>query len=117
MNNMMLAQLMKDMQDPEIMREAQKLMQSPEFQAHMKKMTANPMFQQQMTAAKQAMQDPNKVKEMEAKMKTALEEGTKQLEEYEKKRDDALAKEGGEDGDKKKAAEDEVPAIPSLNIN
>eukprot|EP00566_Odontella_aurita_P037351 CAMPEP_0113570472 /NCGR_PEP_ID=MMETSP0015_2-20120614/24995_1 /TAXON_ID=2838 /ORGANISM="Odontella" /LENGTH=30 /DNA_ID=CAMNT_0000473271 /DNA_START=154 /DNA_END=243 /DNA_ORIENTATION=+ /assembly_acc=CAM_ASM_000160 len=29
MNSMALAQLMQDMQDPEMMREAQKMMQSP----------------------------------------------------------------------------------------
>ena len=110
------------------MREAQKLMQDPAFQAQMKKMTENPQFKAHMEKTKEVLKDPKKVKEMEAKMKVALEEGNKTLEEVEKKRAELKGKDGEEgakeegDEDKKQAAkteddEDDIPDIPSLNLN
>mmetsp|Transcript_13942 Transcript_13942/g.21266 ORF Transcript_13942/g.21266 Transcript_13942/m.21266 type:complete len:113 (+) Transcript_13942:134-472(+) len=109
--NMMLAQLMQDLQDPEMMKEAQKMMNSPEFQAQMKKMAENPQFKQAMKQTQDLMSDPEKAKAYEAKMKEALEQGSKQLEEYNKK----VAETEGNDG--KPAAEDDVPDVPNLNIN
>jgi len=107
----MLAQLMQDLQDPEMMKEAQKMMNSPEFQAQMKTMAQNPQFKQAMTQTKDLMSDPEKAKAYEAKMKEALEKGTEELEEYKKKAGEV------EDKDSKPAAEDEVPDVPDLGIN
>mmetsp|Transcript_16978 Transcript_16978/g.32142 ORF Transcript_16978/g.32142 Transcript_16978/m.32142 type:complete len:120 (-) Transcript_16978:205-564(-) len=118
MNSIMLAQLMKDLQDPEMMREAQKMMQDPAFQAHMKKITQSAQFQQSMKRTQEIMTDPEKVKEMQKTMETRLAEGQKQLQELEEKEKQevgsAQAIEGkGEevpvvdnDGDKKPSAED-----------
>jgi hypothetical protein len=102
-----------------MMREAQKMMQSPEFQAHMKKMTENPNFQKAMQGTKELMKDPNKVAEMEAKVKAALADGEKKLAELEAAaKKEVGAAEGGE-GEKKPAAEDESDEleVPNLNIN
>jgi cobalamin biosynthesis protein CobT len=133
MNNMLLAQLMKDMQDPEMMREAQQMMQDPAFQAQMKKMMGSNGFQKAMTKTKKEMQDPEKVKDMEKKAKQAIEEGNEELEKLEKIRKEQAEKaaleskdkgpeekaDGDDRTDDKPAAteEDEVPDIPSLNLN
>mmetsp|Transcript_9828 Transcript_9828/g.16318 ORF Transcript_9828/g.16318 Transcript_9828/m.16318 type:complete len:114 (+) Transcript_9828:69-410(+) len=111
-NNMALAQLMKDMQDPEMMKEAQAMMQSPAFQAQMKKMSQNPNFKQAMQGTKKMMEDPEKMKEMEGKMKSQLAEGQKQLEAAEK----AKAEAGG---DAKPSAEEDGDelVVPNLGIN
>eukprot|EP00561_Arcocellulus_cornucervis_P009094 CAMPEP_0185810944 /NCGR_PEP_ID=MMETSP1322-20130828/7223_1 /TAXON_ID=265543 /ORGANISM="Minutocellus polymorphus, Strain RCC2270" /LENGTH=50 /DNA_ID=CAMNT_0028507285 /DNA_START=34 /DNA_END=182 /DNA_ORIENTATION=+ len=45
MNNAQLAQLMRDMQDPEMMREAQKMMQDPQFKEYMEKISSSASFQ------------------------------------------------------------------------
>lgn len=101
-------------------------MQDPAFQQQMKKMTENPQFKDHMKKTQDVMKDPKKVKEMEAKMQKALEEGNKTLDDVEKKRAELKkdGEEGGEEeGDKKQAAkkeeeeEDDIPDIPSLNIN
>jgi hypothetical protein len=101
-----------------MMREAQKMMQSPEFQAHMKKMTENPNFQKAMQGTKELMKDPNKVAEMEAKVKAALADGEKKLAELEAARKKAEETEGGE-GETKPAAVEESDEleVPNLNIN
>jgi len=101
------------LQDPEMMREAQKMMQDPAFQAQMKQMMAGNLGQA-MQQTKQAMQDPAKVKEMEEKAQAAITEGNKELERLEKERQ--------EKGDQKPTAkgdddDDEVPKVPSLNLN
>ncbi|KAI2495368.1 hypothetical protein MHU86_19170 [Fragilaria crotonensis] len=113
-NNLMLAQLMKDMQDPEMMREAQAMMQSPEFQAHMRKMTENPNFKKAMQGTQELMKDPNKVAEMEAKVKAALADGEKKLAELEAAR--KAAAENGEDAKPAVEEEDDME-VPNLNIN
>mmetsp|Transcript_3594 Transcript_3594/g.9544 ORF Transcript_3594/g.9544 Transcript_3594/m.9544 type:complete len:125 (-) Transcript_3594:98-472(-) len=124
MNSMMLAQLMQDMKDPEIMKEAQQMMQDPAFQAQMKKMMNQPGFKTHMAKTQEAMKDPEKVKELEAKVETALKEGTEML----KKAQDAdegddKKKEADGEGDDKEAApakkeeEEDMPDIPNLNLN
>ena len=106
-----------------MMREAQKLMQDPSFQAQMKQMTENPQFKEHMKKTQDVLKDPKKVKEMEDKMKAALEEGNKTLEEVEKQRkkldgnDDKPATDDKQEATKKVDDEDDIPDIPSLNIN
>jgi hypothetical protein len=95
-----------------MMKEAQAMMQSPEFQAQMKKMAQNPNFKQAMQGTKKMMEDPEKLKEMETKMKVSLEEGQKALEAAEKARLEA----GGDDA-KKPAEESDELEVPNLNIN
>lgn len=123
------------MQDPEIMREAQKMMNDPAFQEQMKKVTESQGFKQHMSAQQEMLKDPKKVKELEKKMQEKLKEGNELLEQTKAERD---AKEGvktdddkkqptnddkkaEEDADKKPAAkaedEDEMPDIPNLNLN
>mmetsp|Transcript_1404 Transcript_1404/g.1909 ORF Transcript_1404/g.1909 Transcript_1404/m.1909 type:complete len:93 (+) Transcript_1404:92-370(+) len=92
------------------MREAQKMMQDPAFQAHMKKVTENDSFKQSIAQTKKVMQDPKKMKEMEATMTEKLKEGQKQLEAAEK----AAAEKAKEGGDKKESAEEDVKP-PALN--
>ena len=94
-----------------MMKEAQAMMQSPEFQAQMKKMAEHPAFKQAMAQTKEMMSNPEKLKAYEAKMKTALEDGTKQLEEAKKK-----AAETTEEGAKGEEEDDELQ-VPNLNIN
>uniref|UniRef100_A0A7S1XZI6 STI1 domain-containing protein n=2 Tax=Grammatophora oceanica TaxID=210454 RepID=A0A7S1XZI6_9STRA len=123
----MLAQLMRDMQDPEIMREAQKMMQSPEFQEQMKQMAEHPHFKQAMKQTKDLMADPEKVKAVEEKMKVAVADGEKQLDAFKKAQkeveDEKATKEGEKDEDKKDekkpAATDDVDDldIPNLNLS
>ena len=106
-----------------MMREAQKMMQDPAFQAHMDKVMKSSNFKQAMKKTEEHLKDPKKAKELEEKTKAAIQEGNKLLDEREK----ALKEATGEDGDKKTdekedkkvAAEeiDDVPDIPSLNIN
>ncbi|GKY91062.1 hypothetical protein MPSEU_000724300 [Mayamaea pseudoterrestris] len=111
MNNVMMAQLMKDMQDPEMVREAQKLMKDPAFQAQMRTMMQAPQFQQAMQKTQDAMKDPEKLKELEEKAKQALEEGNKKLSEIESART--------QDGDQKPAADgsDDIEDVPNLGLN
>jgi hypothetical protein len=106
------------------------MMNDPAFQAQMKKMSESQGFQQHMQASQDMLKDPEKVKELESKMQNKLEEGNKLLEKAKKeeatngeKGEEAAAEEGAE-GDKKEAAtakkdddEDEMPDIPSLNLN
>lgn len=113
-------------QDPEIMREAQKMMQDPAFQAQMKKMTESSGFKQHMTASQDMLKDPEKVKELEDKMQEKLKEGNDLLEKAKADRDAAEGTKKDdmkeEDGDKKEAKKkeeevDDMPDIPSLNLN
>jgi hypothetical protein len=111
------------------MKEAQQMMNDPAFQAQMKKMSESQGFQQHMKASQDMLKDPEKVKELESKMQEKLEEGNKLLEKA--KTEEATGEKGGEEaveeaaeGDKKEAAavkkddvEDEMPDIPSLNLN
>jgi predicted phage gp36 major capsid-like protein len=110
------------------MREAQKMMEDPEFKKQMKQMTANPAFKDHMQKTQEVLKDPEKVKEMEDKMQKALKEGEEALTKAQAERDakgdkieDGDKKEAAEeDGDKKEAAkddEDEIPDMPSLNLN
>ena len=85
------------------------MMQSPEFQAQMKKMLANPKFVEHIEKTKQAMQDPEKRKEIEEKEAAALQQGTKALEEAEKKMSPLKKEAEGED-------EDDMQ-VPNLNLN
>lgn len=95
------------------MREAQKMMQSPEFQQQMKKMAEHPSFKQAMTQTQTLMKDPKKVKEIEAQMKKAVQDGEKALEDAQKK--------SGDEGEKEAAAPKEEESdeleVPNLNIN
>ena len=102
-----------------MMREAQKMMQSPEFQAHMKRVTENPSFKKAMEGTKEMMKDPQKVAEMEAKVKAAVTEGEKQLSELEAAKKAAADAAPTEEStaDEKAPAEDEVLDVPNLNIN
>jgi hypothetical protein len=110
------------------MREAQKMMQDPAFKEQMKQMTANPGFKEHMQKTQEVLSDPEKVKEMEAKMQESLKEGEIALAQAEAARkengdkiEDGDKKEAVKDGDDKKEAakddEDEIPDMPSLNLN
>jgi predicted phage gp36 major capsid-like protein len=112
------------------MREAQKMMKDPAFQAQMKKMTETKDFKEHMDASQVMMKDPEKVKEIEAKMQERLVEGNVMLEKFKEQEKKHLEKEkeaGEEDGDKKQAAAkddedtaaevDDMPDVPSLNLN
>ena len=108
---------MRDMQDPEMMREAQKMMQDPNFQAYMKQIMQSNAFQGAMKKTKESMEDPEKRKEMEEMVKQKLEAGEKELKKAE---EDAGADEmpdmGGDgDGDNKEAADKKEAAKPSVN--
>jgi hypothetical protein len=117
------------LQDPEIMREAQKMMSDPAFQAQMKNMTENPAFQQHMKQSQDVLKDPKKVKELESKMQDRLKEGTELLEKAKKEQatdgeNENDKKPGSSDDDKKeekdddkKEDEDEMPDIPTLSLN
>lgn len=107
------------------MREAQKMMKDPAFQKYMNQMMAAPQFKTAMKSTKEALNDPEKVKELEEKAKAAIELGNQELEELK------AAKEGDDDekkpaavakDDAKPAAEeeeevDDMPEIPKLNLN
>lgn len=69
-----------------MMKEAQKLQQDPNFQRHMEQMMKQSQFQTAIAQTKENMKDPKKALEMEEEAKKAIEEGNKELEEYEKKR-------------------------------
>jgi len=86
-------------QDPEMMREAQKMMADPAFQERMKQYTENDAFKASMAKTQEMLKDENKVKELEETMKMRVEEGTKELE--------ALRKEvaEAEEGEKQRAEE------------
>ena len=109
------------------MGEAQKMMNDPAFQAQMKKLTESQGFKQHMEASQEMMKDPEKMKEIEAKMQDRLKEGNEMLSKYkeqEKEKSKKENEEGEEDGDKKVAAKEEeteegedIPDIPSLNLN
>jgi hypothetical protein len=108
-----------------MMREAQKMMKDPAFQKYMNQMMAAPQFKTAMKSTKEALNDPEKVKELEEKAKAAIELGNQELEELK------AAKEGDDDekkpaavakDDAKPAAEeeeevDDMPEIPKLNLN
>jgi protein subunit release factor A len=109
----------QDMQDPEMMREAQKMMQSPEFQAYMKKMQETPQFQQTIQRTQTLMKDPEKLKEMEDQVKKAVEQGTKELEQLEKQ----IAAKNGTEIEKVPAAaaattdeEEDDLKVPNINL-
>jgi hypothetical protein len=104
------------------MREAQKMMQDPAFKEQMKQMTANPGFKEHMQKTQEVLSDPEKVKEMEAKMQESLKEGEIALAQAEAARkENGDKKDAVKDGDDKKEAakddEDEIPDMPSLNLN
>jgi hypothetical protein len=109
------------------MREAQKMMNDPAFKEQMKQMTANPGFKEHMQKTQEVLNDPKKVKEMEEKMQESLKEGEIALAKAEAERkargdkiEDGDKKEAAKDDDKKEAAkddEDEIPDMPSLNLN
>mmetsp|Transcript_15491 Transcript_15491/g.35480 ORF Transcript_15491/g.35480 Transcript_15491/m.35480 type:complete len:159 (-) Transcript_15491:1745-2221(-) len=105
MNNMMLAQLMKDLQDPEIMAEAQKMMNDPKFQEQMKKVTESQNFKTHMKTQQDALKDPKKLEEMTKKMQEKINVGNAQLEQAKAVRAKAEAeakKKGDDDDDDKK---------------
>jgi hypothetical protein len=93
----------------------------------MNQMMAAPQFKTAMKSTKEALNDPEKVKELEEKAKAAIELGNKELEELKAAKEDddgdekkpaAVAK----DDDAKPAAEeeeevDDMPEIPKLNLN
>jgi hypothetical protein len=116
------------------MREAQKMMQDPAFQAQMKTMTDNQEFKQHMEKSQEALNDPEKVKELEDQMQEKLKEGNALLAKAKKadeKGDDKDSKDDDkkelkEDDDKKEAAKkeevedgdaDDMPDMPALNLN
>jgi hypothetical protein len=105
------------------MREAQKMMADPAFQAQMKKMTGQPGFKEHMAKSQEVLNDPEKVKELEAQMQDKLKEGNELLEKH-KQKDIEEETEGGKgkEDDKKEAAKEEedteeVPDMTSLNLN
>lgn len=81
------------------------MMADPSFQERMKQYTENDAFKQQMERTKEALQDKDKVKELEDTMKKRIEEGEKELEELKKKSAEL------EDEEKKKADELKVSTI------
>ena len=97
------------------------MMEDPAFQAQMKKMTETQAFKDHMTASNEMLKDPEKVKEMESKMQAKVKEGQDMLEKARKAREEANAKKGDgeneEDGEDDKKEADEMPDIPSLNLN
>lgn len=108
------------------------MMNDPAFQAQMKKMTESQGFKKHMETSQEMMKDPEKLKEIEAKMNDRLKEGNEMLAKYKEQEKEHLEKEkakkeggeGEEDGDKKVAAKEEeteevedMPDIPSLNLN
>mmetsp|Transcript_29208 Transcript_29208/g.35598 ORF Transcript_29208/g.35598 Transcript_29208/m.35598 type:complete len:115 (+) Transcript_29208:190-534(+) len=105
--NMWLAQLMQDMQDPEMMAEANKMMQSPAFQAQMKSVMQNPAFTQAMSKTQEMMKDPQKVQEMTSKMEKAISQGKTELEAAKMAAGD-IAKEEASSGD-------DMPEIPDID--
>ncbi|KAL3756164.1 hypothetical protein ACHAWU_007115 [Discostella pseudostelligera] len=90
---------LNSIQDPEMMREAQKMMADPAFQERMKQYTENEAFKASMAKTQEMLKDEKKVKELEETMKKRVEEGTKELE--------ALRKEvaEAEEGEKQRAEE------------
>ena len=76
----MLAQLMKDMQDPEIMEEAKKMMNSKEFKKQMKTLEKDPKFKEAMAKTAKAMEDPQTAGLMAAQTEAMLRQGNKMQE-------------------------------------
>ena len=110
------------LQDPEIMREAQKLMNDPDFQEQMRKMTSAPAFQAHMKKTQDMLKDPKKVKDLEKKMENALKEGNQLLEKVATTKSEGAKEENGNDSDNEKQNPkteigDDMPDIPSLNLN
>ena len=98
------------MQDPEMMREAQRMMQDPQFQLQMQQMMQQQKMQQAIQATKQTIADPHKLKQLELKTKLALADGEKKLaalekEQQQKKKQESTKKDNGSDGDIKKAVQ------------
>eukprot|EP00562_Extubocellulus_spinifer_P034671 CAMPEP_0178693778 /NCGR_PEP_ID=MMETSP0699-20121125/7890_1 /TAXON_ID=265572 /ORGANISM="Extubocellulus spinifer, Strain CCMP396" /LENGTH=223 /DNA_ID=CAMNT_0020339205 /DNA_START=20 /DNA_END=692 /DNA_ORIENTATION=+ len=95
----MLAQLMQDMQDPELMSyftslttkrvllqqdpelmmEAKRMQESPEFKKQMKKLEGTKGFKDSMKKSKEALKDPSTAARMEAQMEHMLTKGQEQL--------------------------------------
>jgi hypothetical protein len=102
-----------------MMREAQAMMQSPEFQAHMKKITANPNFKKAMQSTQQMMQDPQKAKEMEEKVKAAIADGETKLAQLEASRKEAEGADASNEKETKQdgAKDDDDLEVPVLSIN
>jgi len=67
-----LADALRDLNDPEMMRSAQKMMTDPAFQAEMKKIMEQPDMKKILDASKNLMtdlaNDPNKLKEVQDKV-------------------------------------------------
>ena len=107
------------------MREAQKLMNDPAFQEQMRKMTSAPAFQAHMKKTQDMLKDPKKVKDLEKKMENALKEGNQLLEKVAAAKIEGTKEENEEDGDDsddekqnpKTESGDDMPDIPSLNLN
>ena len=70
---------MQDMQDPEIMAEAQKMMNDPQFKAQMKKFEKSGEFKDSIKKTKDKMADPNLAAKMEAQMEYMLKKGQDDL--------------------------------------
>jgi len=62
-----------------MMREAKKMMADPAFQEQCKQYTENEAFQSHLAKTKADLQDANKVREIEERMKLRVEAGEKEL--------------------------------------
>jgi hypothetical protein len=69
-----------------MMKQAQSMMADPNFKANMAKMMNQQGFQDAMSQTNTDLQDPVKLKAMEAKAEQAIAEGNVELEEQEKQR-------------------------------
>eukprot|EP00979_Chaetoceros_neogracilis_P013442 scaffold3835_cov295-Chaetoceros_neogracile.AAC.11 len=75
-----------------MMRQANQMMKDPAFLEKMKKVGETEQYQQSITRTKEVMSDPEKMEDMQKKMKLKLKEGEEQLEklEQEKKLNNAI---------------------------
>merc|ERR1719183_121998 len=75
----MLAQLMQDLQSPEMMAEAKKMMENPEWQKKMKAFTGDAEMKEKFKSIGEDMKDAGKRAKLEAKMEAMVKLGNDQL--------------------------------------
>lgn len=112
----MLSQMLKDMNDPEMVREAQKMMMDPEFQNRMKVLMQHPAYQDAIRRSQEMMKDPKKVQALQKQIERAMNEGKNPIdaaktaiEETESNNDVAVGSENGEEVE-------DVPVIEATPI-
>ncbi|KAL7569349.1 hypothetical protein ACA910_016891 [Epithemia clementina (nom. ined.)] len=75
----LLAQLMRDMQDPEIMAAAQEMMNDIKCQAEMKKFSKSKEFKESLKTTKEMLSDPNQAAAAEARMEQMIKVGNEEM--------------------------------------